>query len=518
MPNVRSKVDIHTLFELISSHGSNVENISSEKILEIIEELLVVAKTRMQDIVVILPGITGSVLQKDGKDIWAFSGQAAWQGLKTLGESLQQLRIEQDDPEAEDLGDGIKATRLAADAHLVPGLVKIDGYTSLTRLITDNFQVIPGNIREDKPANLFEFPYDWRRDNRASARLLKKNLDERLHQWQEYTGNQDAKVILLAHSMGGLVSRYYLEVLEGWRDCKALFTFGTPHRGSVNAVNFVANSYKKLFMDLTEVLRSLPSIYQLMPIYKVVKIGEEYHRIAEVDNLPNVVRTRAENALAFHREIEAAVNGNQNNADYLKSYKIIPIVGTQQPTMQSVLLEDGQLTTDSALPRGIDPELASGDGSVPHLSAIPIELSQEYRETYIAERHGSLQNNPRVLEELRNRLITTQAQSLRSIRDGVPEVSPLAAKRAAISLALDDLYLADEPVRLSARVLNGDKKLSALKAEITSVSGKGRAINVEFQQQGEDWELLLDDLAAGLYRVRVHTGEIQVQDLFEVVK
>jgi hypothetical protein len=47
-----------------------------------------VAKVRMRDIVVLLPGITGSVLQKDGKDIWAISGQAVWKALTSLGSSL----------------------------------------------------------------------------------------------------------------------------------------------------------------------------------------------------------------------------------------------------------------------------------------------------------------------------------------------------------------------------------------------------------------------------------------------
>ncbi|NES25412.1 MAG: hypothetical protein F6K41_42565 [Symploca sp. SIO3E6] len=300
-----------------------------------------------------------------------------------------------------------------------------------------------------------------------------------------------------------------------------LFTFGTPYRGSVKAVNFIANGYKKLFLDFTEVLRSLPSVYQLMPIYKVVRIREEYHRIAEVDNLPNIVKAKAENALAFHREIEAAVTANQTNADYGQSYKIIPIVGTQQPTMQSVNLENGQLVVNSTLPKGIDPELGSGDGTVPYLSAIPLELSEEYRETYIAERHGSLQNNPRVLQELRDRLKATQKKSLSEIRG--PEVSPAAAERSAISLGLDDLYLADEPVRLSARLI-GNQLFGGLKAEITPVNRDGKSVNLEFQQQDQDWELLLDDLAAGLYRVRVYTDSASsetpspVQDLFEVCK
>ena len=47
--------------------------------------------------------------------------------------------------------------------------------------------------------------------------------------------------------MGGLVSRYYLEVLGGWRDTRRLITFGTPYRGSLNAVDFAANGFSKFF-------------------------------------------------------------------------------------------------------------------------------------------------------------------------------------------------------------------------------------------------------------------------------
>ena len=118
------------------------------------------ARVRMRDIVVLLPGITGSVLQKDGKDLWAISGQASWGALTSLGSSLQHLRLERDDPEVDDVGDGIKATRLMQDAHLVPGLVKIDGYSGLSRLIIDHFEVVYGNIYNERPANFFEFPYD----------------------------------------------------------------------------------------------------------------------------------------------------------------------------------------------------------------------------------------------------------------------------------------------------------------------------------------------------------------------
>lgn len=50
------------------------------------------------------------------------------------------------------------------------------------------------------------------------------------------------KVILIAHSMGGLVSRAYIEGPEYVGDVEALFTFGTPHQGvPLAALAFLAN-------------------------------------------------------------------------------------------------------------------------------------------------------------------------------------------------------------------------------------------------------------------------------------
>jgi hypothetical protein len=80
------------------------------------------AKIQMRDIVVLLPGITGSVLQKDDRDVWAFSGQAIWSAVRTGGKALEALRISADDWHTSDLGDGIRATRLIPDAQIVPGL------------------------------------------------------------------------------------------------------------------------------------------------------------------------------------------------------------------------------------------------------------------------------------------------------------------------------------------------------------------------------------------------------------
>src|SRR4029077_7034362 len=120
-----------------------------------------------------------SALQKDGKDLWALSGQALWPALKTLGKSLELLRIEHEDWQHDDLGDGIRAIRLIEDLHSVPFLIEHAGYSVICQRIPEYFDVTEGSIyapREE--ANFFPFPYDWRRDNRVAARKLKQFINQ----------------------------------------------------------------------------------------------------------------------------------------------------------------------------------------------------------------------------------------------------------------------------------------------------------------------------------------------------
>jgi Lecithin:cholesterol acyltransferase len=484
-----------------------------------------VVKTKMRDIVIILPGIMGSVLQKDEKDLWAVSGQAAWGALRSLGGAFQQLKLDGDDPDAEYL-DGIIATRLVDDAHIIPGFVKIDGYTRTKRFIIENFDVVENkcfNIRESKAANFFEFPYDWRRDIRINAKILKQCLDRRLHQWRESSGIKDAKVILLAHSMGGLVSRYYLEVLEGWRDTKALFTFGTPYRGSPMALNFLTNGYKNQFLDLTEVVRSLPSAYELLPIYEMLNVDGRDYRIAESPvALPNIDKARVEDALKFHREIEDAVNIHGNDVEYLrKGYKIVPFVGTDQPTIQSAQFVNGQLRASRELPNGLDSLLVDGDGTVPYISAVPIELSNDFRETYLPEQHGSLQNHPKVLTELRSRITSAQTKGKEAVR-WLELALPESDSPPAISLMVDDLYLPGETIDIRVQLLNFNEDPNGVKAKIISVT-EGTKFDLDFQMSGQEW-VLTPEIPAGLYRLSINTGNVApgspspVNGLFEVLK
>lgn len=480
----------------------------------------------MKDIIVLLPGITGSVLQKDGKDLWALSNQAAQNFFKSIGNSIQLLKLEGDDYTIDDLEDGVIATSVVQDAHLVPGLVKVDGYTAISRRIQDEFDVIPGK-------NYFEFAYDWRRDNRFSARKLEQFINLKLTDWRnDSNGYENAKVILIAHSMGGLVARYYLEVLGGWQSCKALFSFGTPYRGSINALGFLANGfqggYTQKIIDWlvrpTEVMRSLTSLYQLLPIYPILKVGDnDYQRVAETDNIPNLIKNKAEDALKFHREIEDAQKINAQDEQYQNNFIIIPYVGSEQKTNQSALLLDEELKLSEELPSILSNEDDGGDGTVPRISATPIEFDTNNKlmslSSYFAEKHGTLQINGSVLLNLIEQLRNLQLPERKPIRGG--------STTTAIGVELDDLYFQDESVTIKAEVKGRFPKpvkdKLALEAYIQSVSNNSTQRRVEFQKFESEWLLSINDLEPGLYRLEVKTLQNgnafpnPVHDLFEVV-
>ena len=70
----------------------------------------------MRHMIVLLPGIMGSVLQKDGKDLWSLSGQALAPFLLTQGDNLRKLVVAQDDWQQPSLDDGVRAR---ASTHIL---------------------------------------------------------------------------------------------------------------------------------------------------------------------------------------------------------------------------------------------------------------------------------------------------------------------------------------------------------------------------------------------------------------
>lgn len=450
----------------------------------------------MKDVVVLLPGITGSVLAKDGKDVWAITPGAALRALFSLGRSIHDLRLDEDPPDVDDLGDGVSAPRIMPDTHLIPGLWKIDGYSKVARAIQAGFDVEPGR-------NYFEFPYDWRRDNRVAARRLAGESRGWLRRWRDLSGNADAKLVLIGHSMGGLVSRYFLECLDGWRSTRMLITLGTPYRGSLNALGFIANGLKKdigpfTVADLSGLLRSFTSVYQLLPIYPCYEASGRLVRVTEA-SIANLDPARGENALGFHAEIRQSVEEHERDETYRRErYRIRPVVGTFQPTAQSARSTGDQVE----MLRQYGGEDQDGDGTVPRVSATPIEMGSDPAGMYAAERHASLQNFDPVLQQLHGLLSGLEL-----------DLSIYYAVNTRLSLDVEDAFLSEESISVAVRPEDPSVPLVAsLTDERNQVVARRDLPPVE-----EEWRsVTFDPQPAGLYRVTVR-GEHGVDPVTDVI-
>ena len=194
--------------------------------------------------VVVIPGIMGSELWRGDEMIWPDIVKCAR------------------NPELLALPDqGLEPRQIAQQVIAIPHVVKLEAYSSLTRYLHDDLGYVPGE-------NLLEFAYDWRRDNRESARKLKREIDD----WRARVLGADTPITIIAHSMGSLVARYYLECLGGAAAVERLVLMGAPCYGSPHIVQALLFGPKILPLGIANeayhrVIVSLPSCYQLIPTY-----------------------------------------------------------------------------------------------------------------------------------------------------------------------------------------------------------------------------------------------------------
>ncbi|MFC0107418.1 lipase/acyltransferase domain-containing protein [Kibdelosporangium aridum] len=449
------------------------------------------------DVVVLIPGISGSVLERDGKEVWAPSAGAALRAVLSLGRSIKRLTLAGDDPAVDDLGDGVVATRVMPDLHLLPGLDwKIDGYTRFKRRMIENLGCVPGK-------NYFELPYDWRRDNRVAARKLARNAHDWLAAWRTESGNPDAKLVLVGHSMGGLVARLYLELLDGWRDTRSLITFGTPYSGSINALTFLENGFMKgwgpFTVDLSEMIRSFTSVYQLLPSYRCLAGPDDTWLNLDEVGWKGLDADRLADSLSVHRELRKAVDDRIKRGDH--GYTVRPVIGSFQRTGWAARQEDGGIKALSM--RALREE--GGDGTVPMVSAAPHELLKGYQNaSFVSQKHASLQNDDSVLDHAAG-VVTSAEQS---------PIDVFPAEDEAVCLEVQDVST-DEPMVIRARPR---QPATELVATLTPVLNGG-STRVPLIDLGDGWwRTELYDLPPADYRVTIGgDGARPVTDVVSVV-
>ncbi|MCA9466360.1 MAG: hypothetical protein KC643_13090, partial [Nitrospira sp.] len=370
--------------------------------------------------------------------------------------------------------------------------------------LQEKFELTPGK-------NFFEFPYDWRLDNRIAAKQLESKSHDWLRKWKSFSGNPEAKLVFVAHSMGGLVTRYFLEVLEGWKITSKLLTLGTPYCGSIKALNFLCNGLKKSIgpielINLSQLLRSFPSVYQLLPTYNCVGPSElDLQKLEDMNTLPGlspIEMQYVKEGIGFHAEIHEWVNKNHELEDYQnEKYTIHPFVGTYQPTLQSALLQNTKLVPLQSY-RGKD---LAGDGTVPRFSAMPSEWKDSSRSLAASCPHVSLQNFPSIQVQIRSIIDELDLEAFR----GVPPDS--------LKLEMDDMFAEGEPIRIKVFSKEGQE----LKANLTNLTSQKEWTIPTLEKNSDGWQTQeLPNLQAGAYRITLKGLEegSGISDLFLVIK
>lgn len=132
----------------------------------------------------------------------------------------------------------------------------------------------------------FQYGYDWRRDIAENAVHLHERILDAQYQVRQGRGlpaDAPVRVDVVAHSMGGLVLRYYLRygtaplpddgslpelTWAGAANVRKAVLIGTPNAGSTRALEQLVEglNLNPLFPNYRPaVLGTMPSIYQLMP-------------------------------------------------------------------------------------------------------------------------------------------------------------------------------------------------------------------------------------------------------------
>jgi hypothetical protein len=118
------------------------------------------ARHELRDIIIVLPGIMGSVLRKGEADLWAPTLGAAYRGLR--GGLGQDLALESGAPDIDETLDGVRATELVALPSIFPRFWKTDGYSSLRAMIfSDRPGVWGGGIQRRNPLREAEISKFW---------------------------------------------------------------------------------------------------------------------------------------------------------------------------------------------------------------------------------------------------------------------------------------------------------------------------------------------------------------------
>lgn len=344
--------------------------------------------------IVFVPGYMGSRLRSrsTGKLVWVDIPSLLRRPFAipdALTDLFDQMRYPNDDI----FPDGI-----LDEVVFLPPLFKQEQYGRMLEALERMGYDTSGGHPSDRNS-VYTFAYDWRQDNRISGRQLGDFVKEKqaLH--------SGAKAILIGHSNGGIVSRWYIEKEGGKDHVSRLFLMGSPWDGAPKAFQVLQDGFDVFLMRIFDrsdgslqdkirtAILSFPSFYQLIPAVspflhsssgQMLDPFGELHWLAEVSQRKMLLDGRR-----FNQEL-----GTNLSVDTLCFFGVKTLTTT-----------GGRVSVGArGIWSGFEWErTAEGDGTVPVQSAIHPNAHQKLPFT---ASHGDIYIVPPVLDKLEFELVT----------------------------------------------------------------------------------------------------------------
>jgi pimeloyl-ACP methyl ester carboxylesterase len=308
--------------------------------------------------IIFVPGYYGSMLKKAGTSTRVFlSASEVIFGGRPLSLAQKELLTPEgyDDLEVDGVMEGIP---------IVPLLYTYDVYGEILR-----------ELRKNPAVQVVPFAYDWRRDLVAAAGQLAQKIAELKAQGVSH-------IDIAAHSMGGLVTAYFLEYgaqemdgavadWRGARDVGKVVFFGVPFRGvlspfrNMNRGTCLARNCK--FFP-AQTVASFPASYQLLSFADNEQVRRDGTRIPlEIENLdmwkrhraglfggkdvPEPVRVLREtftrDQLVRAKRFSAMLHAG---VDAPGALKVLNVIGEGTKTLNAVFLDQGRFIFDADRP------------------------------------------------------------------------------------------------------------------------------------------------------------------------
>lgn len=242
--------------------------------------------------IIVIPGIMGSKLLESGSDriVWGRFGSGAIShgsadGMRSLALPMSTTGWPRDE---------VKAKGVLSELEIEWGFnFRFKAYSQMLAAFGAGGYLDPELIGLDsidygsEHFTCFQFAYDWRRSCAENAASLDDFIEEKRRYVAKerkrlYGSTAPVKFDICAHSMGGLVARYYLmygdralsssgDMPVTWAGAKhveKLIVVGTPNGGSIYPFHDIIDGFRlsPLLPHFKAVaIGTMPSVYELLP-------------------------------------------------------------------------------------------------------------------------------------------------------------------------------------------------------------------------------------------------------------